>query len=201
MRTLVTGGAGFIGSHLVDALIARGDEVVVVDNLSSGREANLVGAVAGGARLEIADIRDADAIGEIFAHARPKLVFHLAAQADVRRSIADPAYDAAVNVLGTINVVEAARTVGATRLVNTSTGGGIYGDVDLIPTPESVVPKPLAPYGQSKQCAEQYCAWATRLYGFATVTVRYGNVYGARQDPAGEAGVIAIFCGLSLIHI
>ena len=195
MRTLVTGGAGFIGSNLVDALIARGDEVVVVDNLSSGREANLVGAIAGGAALEVADIRDADAIREIFTRARPELVFHLAAQADVRRSIADPAYDAAVNVLGTINVVEAARTAGAARLVNTSTGGGIYGDVEVIPTPESVVPKPLAAYGQSKQCGEQYCAWATRLYGFPTVTVRYGNVYGARQDPAGEAGVIAIFCG------
>lgn len=195
MRVLVTGGAGFIGSHLTDALVARGDVVTVVDDLSSGREANLSGALAAGARLHVADIRDADALGALFAQARPEIVFHLAAQADVRRSIADPAFDAAVNVLGTINVVEAARAAGARRLVNTSTGGGIYGEVDLIPTPETVAPKPLAAYGQSKQCAEQYCAWATRLYGFQTVTVRYGNVYGPRQDPAGDAGVIAIFCG------
>ncbi len=195
MRALVTGGAGFIGSNLTDALVARGDAVTVVDDLSSGREANLSGAMAAGARLHVADIRDAEALAGVFAEARPEIVFHLAAQADVRRSIADPAFDAAVNVLGTINVVEAARTSGAHRLVNTSTGGGIYGDVDLIPTPETVVPKPLAAYGQSKQCAEQYCAWATRLYGFQAVTVRYGNVYGPRQDPAGEAGVIAIFCG------
>jgi UDP-glucose 4-epimerase len=195
MRVLVTGGAGFIGSHITDALVARGDEVTVVDNLSSGRKANLADAIDAGVALQVADIRDADALQDIFAQARPELVFHLAAQADVRKSIADPAFDAAVNVLGTINVVEAARTAGAKRLVNTSTGGGIYGDVDLIPTPETVAPKPMAAYGQSKQCAEQYCAWATRLYGFQTVTVRYGNVYGPRQDPAGEAGVIAIFCG------
>jgi UDP-glucose 4-epimerase len=195
MRVLVTGGAGFIGSHIADALVARGDEVTVIDNLSSGREANLADAIDGGATLHVADIRDAGALADIFAQARPELVFHLAAQADVRKSIADPAFDAAVNVLGTINVVEAARSAGARRLVNTSTGGGIYGDVDLIPTPETVPPRPLAAYGQSKQCAEQYCAWATRLYGFETVTVRYGNVYGPRQDPAGEAGVIAIFCG------
>ncbi|MCW3014436.1 MAG: NAD-dependent epimerase/dehydratase family protein [Solirubrobacterales bacterium] len=195
MRVLVTGGAGFIGSNITDALVARGDEVVVIDNLSSGREANLADALGNGATLRVADIRDADALSQIFAEARPEQVFHLAAQVDVRKSIADPAYDAAVNIVGTINVVEAARTVGTTRLVNTSTGGGIYGDVDLIPTPESVAPKPLAAYGQSKQCAEQYCAWARRLYGIETVTVRYGNVYGPRQDPAGEAGVIAIFCG------
>jgi UDP-glucose 4-epimerase len=195
MRVLVTGGAGFIGSHITDALVARGDEVTVVDNLSSGRKANLADAIDAGVVLQVADVRDADALQDIFAQARPELVFHLAAQADVRKSIADPAFDAAVNVLGTINVVEAARTAGAKRLVNTSTGGGIYGDVDLIPTPETVAPKPMAAYGQSKQCAEQYCAWATRLYGFETVTVRYGNVYGPRQDPAGEAGVIAIFCG------
>lgn len=198
MRVLVTGGAGFIGSNLTDAVIARGDEVTVVDNLSTGREANLAPAIAAGASLEQADIRDADALARIFAAAKPEVVFHLAAQADVRKSIDDPAFDASVNVLGTINVLEAARTNGARRLVNTSTGGGIYGDVDQIPTPESVAPQPMAAYGQSKQCAEQYCAWATRLYGFETVTVRYGNVYGPRQNPAGDAGVIAIFCGRAI---
>ncbi len=198
MRALVTGGAGFIGSHITDALVARGDDVTVVDNLSTGKEANLRDALAAGATLHVADIRDGDAMRDLFAQARPDVVFHLAAQADVRKSIADPAFDAAVNVLGTINVVEAARMSGATRLVNTSTGGGIYGEVDTIPTPETVEPRPMAAYGQSKQCAEQYCAWATRLYGFQTVTLRYGNVYGPRQDPAGEAGVIAIFCGRAI---
>jgi UDP-glucose 4-epimerase len=198
MRALVTGGAGFIGSHITDALVARGDDVTVVDNLSSGKEANLRDALAAGTTLHVADIRDGDAMRELFAEARPELVFHLAAQADVRKSIADPAFDAAVNVLGTINVVEAARVAGATRLVNTSTGGGIYGDVELIPTPETTDPRPMAAYGQSKQCAEQYCAWATRLYGFETVTLRYGNVYGPRQNPHGDAGVIAIFCGKAI---
>lgn len=195
MRALVTGGAGFIGSNLTDALVARGDEVLVVDDLSTGRIENLADALALGARLEQADIRDGAAMRRIFGAFRPELVFHLAAQADVRKSIDDPVFDAGVNVLGTINVLEAARTHGARRLVNTSTGGGIYGDVEQLPTPESVVPQPLAAYGQSKQCAEQYCAWATRLYGFETVTLRYGNVYGPRQNPHGDAGVIAIFCG------
>jgi UDP-glucose 4-epimerase len=198
MRVLVTGGAGFIGSHLTDALVARGDEVTVVDNLTTGHEANLAGALAGGAVIEVVDIRDAEALGAVFERARPELVFHLAAQADVRKSIEDPAFDASVNVIGTINVLEAARAVGVQRVVNTSTGGGIYGDVDVIPTPETVDPKPMGAYGQSKQCAEQYCAWAQRLHGLSTVTVRYGNVYGPRQNPAGDAGVIAIFCGRAL---
>jgi UDP-glucose 4-epimerase len=198
MRVLVTGGAGFIGSHLTDALVGRGDEVTVVDDLSTGSEANLSGALAAGAALEVLDIREAPALTALFEQVRPELVFHLAAQADVRKSIDDPAFDASVNVLGTINVLEAARKTGARRLVNTSTGGGIYGDVDQIPTPETVVPQPMAAYGQSKQCAEQYCAWAQRLYGFSSVTVRYGNVYGPRQNPDGDAGVIAIFCGRAL---
>lgn len=198
MRALVTGGAGFIGSNLVDALVARGDGVTVVDDLSSGSEANLAGALAAGAELVHADIRDGDRMREVFAQASPEVVFHLAAQMDVRRSIADPGFDALTNVVGTINVLEAARLAGARRLVNTSTGGGIYGDVDVIPTPETVPPLPMAPYGQSKQAAELYCAWAGRLYGFSAVTLRYGNVFGRRQDPAGEAGVVAIFCGRAL---
>ncbi len=195
MRALVTGGAGFIGSNIVDALVARGDSVSVLDNLSSGREANLASALAGGAALHRVDVRDADAVEALFAAARPELVFHLAAQIDVRRSLDDPAFDASVNVVGTINVLESARRHGVQRLVNTSTGGAIYGETDVMPTPESVPPAPTSAYGQSKQCAEQYCAWAGRLYGLSTVTLRYGNVYGPRQDPAGEAGVIAIFAG------
>jgi UDP-glucose 4-epimerase len=198
MRALVTGGAGFIGSHIVDALVARGDEVTVVDDMSSGTMANLAAALAGGAVLVQGDIRDADAMREAFAEARPDVVFHLAAQMDVRRSVADPGFDALTNVVGTVNVLEAARLAGAKRLVNTSTGGGIYGEVDIVPTPETVTPHPMAPYGQSKQCAELYCAWAGRLHGFEAVTLRYGNVYGPRQDPSGEAGVVAIFCGRAL---
>src|SRR5262249_17275258 len=152
-------------------------------------------ALAAGATLHELDIRDAAALEQAFAAARPEVVFHLAAQMDVRRSLEDPAFDASVNVVGTINVLEAARRQGARRVVNASTGGAIYGDTDVMPTPETVLPAPVSPYGQSKQCAEQYCAWAGRLYGLEAVTLRYGNVYGPRQDPNGEAGVIAIFAG------
>jgi UDP-glucose 4-epimerase len=195
MRAVVTGGAGFIGSNLVDALIERGDEVTVVDDLSSGKRENLRAALARGAALDEADICDAGRMRSAFAAARPDIVFHLAAQIDVRKSIEDPAFDAGVNVVGTINVLEAARAAGVKRVVNTSTGGAIYGETDVMPTPESVPPRPMSAYGQSKFCAEAYCGWYERLYGLSSVTLRYGNVYGPRQDPHGEAGVVAIFCG------
>jgi len=195
MRTLVTGGAGFIGSNVVDALLARSDEVVVLDDLSTGRESNLDGARAKGANLVKADIREAGQIAQIVADAAPEAIFHLAAQIDVRKSVSDPAADARINVEGTINVLEAARRANVARLVNTSTGGAIYGDVETIPSPESTPPAPMAGYGTSKFCAEQYCNLYARLHGLRTVTLRYGNVYGPRQDPLGEAGVIAIFCG------
>ena len=195
MRTLVTGGAGFIGSNLVDALVARGDQVTVIDDLSTGSRENLAGALEAGVELQVGDVRDREAVEQAFAAGEPELVFHLAAQMDVRRSIEDPGFDASVNVVGTANLLDAARRHGVGRFVNTSTGGAIYGDTDVMPTPESVPPEPVSPYGQSKQCAELYCGWAGRLYGLPTVTLRYGNVYGPRQDPAGEAGVIAIFCG------
>jgi UDP-glucose 4-epimerase len=195
MRTLVTGGAGFIGSHLVDALVARGDAVTVVDDLSSGRERNLADAVAGGAELVRADVRDGQSLAEIVAAARPQAVFHLAAQVDVRLSLADPSHDARTNVEGTINLLEAARAAGAERVVFSSTGGAIYGETDVLPTPESVAPLPMAAYGQSKYCAERYLGLYERLYGLSTIALRFGNVYGPRQDPHGEAGVIAIFCG------
>jgi UDP-glucose 4-epimerase len=195
MRTLVTGGAGFIGSHLVDALRARGDDVTVVDDLSSGRESNLGGALQAGAVLERIDIRDAPALTSVVAAARPQIVFHLAAQVDVRVSLADPALDARTNVEGTINVLEAARAAGAGRVVFASTGGAIYGETDILPTPESVDPLPMAAYGTSKFCAERYLGLYERLYGLSTLALRFGNVYGPRQDPHGEAGVIAIFCG------
>src|SRR5689334_9513773 len=195
MRALVTGGAGFIGSNLVDALLDRGDEVLVIDNLATGKRGNLTAALSRGAGFEEADIRDADRMRGVFAAARPDIVFHLAAQIDVRKSIEDPAWDAGVNVVGTINVLEAARLARVKRVVNTSTGGAIYGEAEVMPTPESAAARPMAAYGQSKYCAETYCGWYERLYGLSSVILRYGNVYGPRQDPHGEAGVVAIFCG------
>lgn len=195
MRALVTGGAGFIGSNLVDALVAGGDEVVVVDDLSSGRRANLDGAIAAGARLYQQDIRDADALRSVVAQHRPEAVFHLAAQIDVRHSVADPGHDADINVRGTINVLDVARLERVRRVVYSSTGGAIYGEADVHPTPEESPLRPVAPYGQSKLAAEGYCALYERLHGVSTVSLRYANVYGPRQDPLGEGGVIAIFCG------
>lgn len=190
----MTGGAGFIGSNLVDALVAAGDAVTVVDDLSTGRAENLAAAVGAGAQLVRADVRDRDALDAAFAAAAPERVFHLAAQIDVRRSVADPAHDAAINVLGTVNVLEAAHRHGVRRVVNTSTGGAIYGVADVVPTPEGAPERPMAAYGTSKLCGEQYCGWFSRLHGLSTVTLRLANVYGPRQDPLGEAGVIALFC-------
>ena len=195
MRTLVTGGAGFIGSHLVDALIARGDSVTIVDDLSGGHEQNVAAALAAGATLERADIRDGAALAQVVAAAAPQLIFHLAAQVDVRISLADPAFDARTNVEGTVNVLEAARAAGTARVVFSSTGGAMYGETDVLPTPETVAALPMAAYGQSKYCAERYLGLYERVYGLSTIALRFGNVYGPRQDPHGEAGVIAIFCG------
>ncbi|HEX2015191.1 MAG TPA: NAD-dependent epimerase/dehydratase family protein [Solirubrobacteraceae bacterium] len=195
MRALVTGGAGFIGSNLVDALVARGDEVAVIDNLTTGRESNLEPALEQGVVLHRADICEAERMQELVGEYAPEVVFHLAAQIDVRRSVADPAFDSRVNVEGTVNMLEAARRVGVTRFVMSSTGGAIYGETGVLPTPEEHPPLPKAPYGLSKFCAERYCEIYTRLYGLPTITLRYGNVYGPRQDPLGEAGVVAIFCG------
>ena len=195
MNCIVTGGAGFIGSNLVDALVERGDRVTVVDDLSSGKRSNLEGALELGATLAQTDVRDAAAIEEVFGAVQPELVFHLAAQIDVRYSVEHPAGDATSNVLGTIAVLEAALRTGVRRVVNTSTGGGLYGDAGQLPTPEDYPVRPLAPYGQGKYAAEGYCGLYTRLHGLSTVSLRYGNVYGPRQDVHGEAGVVAIFCG------
>ncbi|HEX7245751.1 MAG TPA: NAD-dependent epimerase/dehydratase family protein [Solirubrobacterales bacterium] len=197
MKALVTGGAGFIGSNLVDALLARGDEVTVLDDLSTGRRENLDGALAAGAALAEADVRDAEAVAAIAGDAGPDVVFHLAAQIDVRKSVEDPAFDAAVNVGGTANVLEAARGAGARRFVFVSTGGAIYGEGEgkALPLDEGAPAEPLSPYGQSKFAAEGYLGLYERLYRLSTVALRLGNVYGPRQDPLGEAGVIAIFCG------
>ena len=186
MRAVVTGGAGFIGSTLVDALVTRGDEVHVVDDLSSGRREQ----VNADATLHVADVRDplVDVLGE----AQPEVVFHLAAQIDVRVSVADPVADARANVLGTLNVLEAARVHGA-QVIFASTGGAIYGECDDGPASEDSPRLPLSPYGTSKLAAEEYLATWNRLHGTRHVALRLGNVYGPRQDPHGEAGVVAIF--------
>ena len=195
MHCLVTGGAGFIGSNLVDALVSRGDSVTVIDDLSTGKRANLEQALAAGTDLWVADVSDAQAVADAFAAGEPEVVFHLAAQADVRVSVADPVRDATVNVLGTITVLEACTRFRVRRVVSSSTGGGLYGNTDVLPTPEDPPIRPLAPYGQGKLAAEGYCEMYERLQGLSTISLRYGNVYGPRQDVHGEAGVVAIFCG------
>ena len=194
MRALVTGGAGFIGSNLVDALVARGDEVLVVDDLSSGRRENLEDAIGRGAELMEADVSDPAAMAAPFERS-PELVFHLAAQIDVRRSVADPAYDLSLNAGATINLLEAARQAGTKRFLFASTGGAIYGEGAgrELPLDESAAARPDAPYGASKLAAEGYIGLYSRLYGLSTAALRLGNVYGPRQDPHGEAGVVAIF--------
>ena len=189
-KVLVTGGAGFIGSHVVDALIGRGDRVWVVDNLSSGRREN-VNPEATFARV---DIRD-DALAEVFRDAGGfDVVSHHAAQMDVRRSVAEPRYDASINVDGFLNVMELAREHGTRRVVFVSSGGVVYGEPEVIPTPETAPKLPASPYGVTKLVAEHYMYYYARVWGMEHVALRYANVYGPRQDPHGEAGVVAIFC-------
>jgi UDP-glucose 4-epimerase len=180
MRALVTGGAGFIGSHLVDALVARGDEVVVIDDLSTGRREHLPPAV----ELRVHDIREPFATDA-------ELIFHLAAQADVGTSMLRPSFDAEVNVVGTVNALEAARAAGA-HLVFSSTGGAIYGDVDA-PATEDAPLLPVSAYGLAKRAAEVYVDGWNRMFGTGHVVLRFANVYGPRQSAALEGGVIAIF--------
>jgi UDP-glucose 4-epimerase len=194
MRCLVTGGAGFIGSHLVDALLARGETVAVLDDMSHGRRENLTGALERGAELHAVDVRDGRAVETVFARAQPEVVFHLAAQVDVRLSVESPAEDAMTNIHGTIAVLEAARRTGVRRLVNSSTGGALYTDPAVLPASEGCQPQPVSPYGQSKYAAEGYCELYGRLHGLSVVSLRYSNVYGPRQDSSGEGGVVAIFC-------
>jgi len=189
MRVIVTGGAGFIGSHLTDAFVAQGDEVTVIDDLSTGRPARLDERVT----LHKLNVIDAYLLGQVVKSVRPELICHLAAQIDVRASVARPANDAQTNVVGTINVLEAARTVGA-RVLFCSTGGALYGRDAPIPSMEDVLPLPESPYGIAKHCAEQYVGLYNRLHGTAHSVLRLANVYGPRQDPTGEAGVVPIFC-------
>jgi UDP-glucose 4-epimerase len=198
VKALVTGGAGFIGSHLVDALVAEGHEVHVVDDLSTGRLANLELALEQGAELHKEDITDAAWMRDLAAIIRPDVVFHLAAQRDVRHSVDDPAFDAGINVAGTAAVLDAARRAGARRLVLASSAA-VYGVPDEIPTREGCLAAPISPYGASKAAAETYLALFTRLYGLSSVALRMANVYGPRQDPEGEAGVVAIFAAAAAV--
>jgi UDP-glucose 4-epimerase len=188
MRVLVTGGAGFIGSHVVDRLLEDRYTVEVVDNLATGRRERVPAA----AQLHVCDLRD-ERLGGVVAAARPEVVVHAAAQAAVPRSMTDPRFDASVNVMGTINLLEACRRAGVRRAVYISTGGAAYGDTKVMPTPEDHPLRPASPYGVSKITGERYLECWAGLTGGHGLTLRLANIYGPRQDPAGEAGVIAIF--------
>lgn len=193
MKTLVTGGAGFIASHVVDTYIAAGHDVVVVDNLATGRRANVNPA----ATFYEVDIRDA-ALADVFAKEKPDVVNHHAAQASVPLSVVRPAYDAEVNILGSLNLLQRARQHGVQRVIYASTGGAVYGEPQYLPCDESHPIRPLSPYGASKHTVEHYLQLYHQLYGLGYTILRYANVYGPRQDPHGEAGVIAIFTNAML---
>jgi len=188
MRVLVTGGAGFIGSHVADAYLAAGHEVWIVDDLSTGRAANIPAY----AHFVQADIQDAT-VPELIVRERIEVVNHHAAQLDVRRSVADPLFDARVNILGLLNVLEGARQASCQRVIFASSGGTVYGEQETFPASEDHVTQPISPYGISKRTGEQYLHFYRVGYGLPYVALRYANVYGPRQDPHGEAGVVAIF--------
>jgi UDP-glucose 4-epimerase len=192
LRALVTGGAGFIGSTLVDRLLRAGHEVVALDNLSRGRRANLDGALAAGATLREVDITDTG-LADVVAAVRPEVVFHLAAQISVRASVTDPVYDTTQNVLGTVHLAEAARRAGTRKIVFASSGGSIYGTPDHLPVDETVAVNPKSPYAAAKVSGEVYLNTYRELYGIDCTHLALANVYGPRQDPHGEAGVVAIF--------
>ena len=188
MRVLVTGGAGFIGSHVVDRCIEAGHDVAVVDNLATGCRRR----VHADARLYEVDVRDPE-LARVFRAERPDAVVHHAAQAEVRRSVDDPRFDADVNIVGSVNLFECCRRYEVTRVIYASSGGAAYGDTEVVPTPEDHPARPASPYGVSKVTAEHYLACWGGLYGIRGLAFRYANVYGPRQSPAGEAGVVAIF--------
>jgi UDP-glucose 4-epimerase len=191
MRILVTGGAGFIGSHTVDALLERSHDVAVLDNLSSGKE----GRINPHVRFHQADLRDSRAVSEIVEQERAEVIYHFAAQMDVRRSVADPAFDAQINLIGLLNLMEAARSRGLKRIIFSSSGGAIYGEQEFFPCDEDHPCRPVSPYGVAKLASERYLFFYRNEYGIGYTAMRYANVYGPRQDPHGEAGVVAIFCG------
>jgi len=188
MRIIVTGGAGFIGSHVVDAYVDAGHEVLVIDNLSTGNVKNVNPAV----RLEEIDIRDAQGLERVFASFHPHVVNHHAAQIDIRRSVSDPGLDAQVNVLGSINLLQKAVRNNVEGFIFASSGGAIYGETPH-PAAETVVKAPISPYGAAKAAVENYLFAYRKTFGLKSATLRYANVYGPRQDPAGEAGVVSIF--------
>ncbi len=193
INVLVTGGAGFIGSHIVDRLLALGHVVAVVDNFSTGRPEHLDPR----ARVHRLDLRD-QRLARVFDTERPGIVCHQAAQANLRRSVTDPLFDAQVNILGSLHLLECCRRFGVGRIIFASSGGAIYGDSAPLPTPEDHLPRPASPYGIAKLAVEHYLACWQNLYGGSTLSLRYANVYGPRQDPYGEAGVVAIFTRLML---
>ncbi|HVB53793.1 MAG TPA: NAD-dependent epimerase/dehydratase family protein [Candidatus Acidoferrales bacterium] len=190
MRVVVTGGAGFIGSHLTDRLLREGHQVAVIDDLSSGRREQ----VSDQARFYELSVAS-EWIGRVIAKERPEVIFHLAAQIDVRTSVRDPVHDAEVNVLGTVQLLQAAARAGGGRFVFVSSGGAVYGDTEVVPTPETHPWRPASPYGAAKAAGEAYLSAFATAFGLQTAVLRPGNVYGPRQDPHGEAGVIAIFTG------
>lgn len=189
MKILVTGGAGFIASHIVDAYVGQGHSVTVIDDLSTGRKSNLNAK----ARFYEADIRDAAAVQKLFGSETFDVVNHHAAQMDVRRSVADPVFDASVNVVGVLTLLEAAVKTGVRRFIFASSGGAIYGEQDYFPADEAHPTRPISPYGVAKLTTEQYLFYYRAVYGLDSVCLRYANVYGPRQNPEGEAGVVAIF--------
>lgn len=195
MRIIVTGGAGFIGSHIVDRLIKDNLKVAIIDNLSSGKKENLNKQ----AKFYKADIRDSKKISEIFGKENPEVVFHLAAQINVRESVRNPIFDAEVNIIGSLNIINSfigtsGKSLKNKKFIFASTGGAIYGDADIIPTSEDYKEFPLSPYGICKLSIEKYLNYFYKIFGLNYVSLRYGNVYGPRQDSRGEAGVVAIFC-------
>lgn len=188
MRVLVTGGAGFIGSHIADALVARGDDVTVIDDLSRGRREQ----VSAGANLVEFDITD-EGLRHVVSKIKPEIIIHEAAQIDVRRSVREPLFDTTTNVVGTVNILQSGVEAGAKRIVFASSGGALYGDTEVMPTPETHPCLPASNYGAAKLCGEVYGRTFSHMYGLEFVALRYANVYGPRQDPHGEAGVVAIF--------
>jgi len=191
MKILVTGGAGFIGSNVVDALVKDGHEVTVLDNLSTGKEENINPEV----KFYNIDLLDIESLEFVFREFKPDVVNHHAAQIDVRKSVEDPAFDAETNIIGSINLFELSINFEVKRIIFSSTGGALYGEPEALPASEDTPIEPLSAYGVAKYCVENYLNYFKRLYGIERVILRYANVYGPRQDPLGEAGVVAIFTG------
>ncbi|MDP2930661.1 MAG: SDR family oxidoreductase [bacterium] len=189
MKILVTGGAGFIGSHLVDKLIEKGHKVIVIDDLSTGKRENL-NEKARFYKIDVCDLK----ISKIFGREKPEIIFHMAAQINVRKSIEEPMKDAMINILGSLNLLENSKKFNIKKFIFASTGGAIYGEVDIFPTPESYPELPISPYGICKLAIEKYLNYYYKVFGLPFVSLRFANVYGPRQNPKGEAGVIAIFC-------